>query len=68
MLDFGRGNDRIDLTAFTDIQSVDDLVLRQQADHLVIDLAAHGGGTVTLQDVDGSGLTDAQFVFFTDDA
>ena len=68
VLDFGRGNDRIDLTAFTDIQSTDDLVLQQQADQLVIDLTAHGGGSLILTGVDQEDLADTDFTFFTDDA
>ena len=68
ILDFGNGEDRIDLAAFTDIQSLEDLDIGQQETGAVIDLASHGGGTVTLQDVDMADLMNAHFVFFTDEA
>ena len=68
ILDFGRGGDTIDLTAFADIRSLDDLVLQQQASDLVIDLAAHGGGSLTLTGVNEADLADTDFVFFTEDA
>ena len=68
VLDFGHGADRIDLTAFEDVRSIDDLDLQQQQeDHLVIDLAAHGGGSFTLVGVKREDLAEADFVFFTDD-
>ena len=68
VLDFGRGNDRVDLTAFTDLRSITDLVLQPQAGDLVIDLSAQGGGAVTLEDVEEADITAAQFVFFNDAA
>ncbi len=64
ILDFGNGADTIDLAAFADIQSVEDLDIQQQETGVVIDLASHGGGTVTLQDFDMADLMDAHFVFF----
>ena len=64
LLDFGNGEDRIDLTAFAEIQSLEDLDIRQQETGVVIDLSARGGGTVTLQDVDMTGLMDAHFMFY----
>ena len=67
-LDFGNGEDRIDLTAFAEIQSVEDLNMQQQESNLVIDLSGHGGGTVTLQEFDMADVVDAHFVFFMDDA
>ena len=68
ILDFGNGADSIDLAAFEDIQSVQDLDIQQQETGAVIDLASHGGGTVTLQDFDAADIMDAHFVFFTDEA
>ena len=64
ILDFGKGEDRIDLAAFTEIQSVEDLDIRQQEAGTVIDLSARGGGTVTLQEFDMTDLMDAHFGFF----
>ena len=66
--DFRQGEDTIDLSAFEDIRSVADLVLQQQDNHLVIDLADHGGGTVTLQGISETDLTAAAFALATDDA
>ena len=65
LLDFGNGEDRIDLAAFTEIQSVEDLDIQQQDNSVVIDLSARGGGTVTLQEYDMADLMDAHFVFYT---
>ena len=67
ILDFGNGADIVDLAAFADIRSTADLTLLQQDSHLVIDLSGQGGGTLTLQDFNESDITDAHFVFFTDD-
>ena len=67
ILDFGNGEDKLDLAAFADIQSVEDLDIQQQDNGLVIDLASHGGGTVTLKDFDVADLMDAHFVFFVDE-
>ena len=66
--DFRQGEDTIDLSAFEDIRSVADLVLQQEDNHLVIDLADHGGGTVTLQGIGETDLTAASFALATDDA
>ena len=63
--DFHAGEDKIDLSTFEDIGSMDDLALQQDGDDLVIDLSAQGGGEVTLQGVDQADLTDAHFDFFT---
>ena len=67
ILDFGNGEDKIDLTAFPNIQSVADLVMQEQGDSVVIDLSAQGGGIVTLQDFNEADIIDAHFVFFMDD-
>ena len=64
--DFSIDVDRIDLSAFAGIDAMDDLSLRQQGDDLVIDLLAHGGGEITLQDVNQPDLADTHFIFFID--
>ena len=66
ILDFGNGEDKIDLTAFAEIQSVEDLDMRQQETGVVIDLSGQGGGTVTLQGFNEADIVDTYFVFFTD--
>ena len=68
VLDFGNGEDHIDLTSFEDIRSVADLVMAQQAGNLVIDLSGQDGGTVTLQDVDEADILAEHFVFFADES
>ena len=68
VLDFGNGEDRMDLSAFTDIQSLADLDTEQQEGHLVIDLSAHGGGAITLQGFDMPDVLETQFVFFMDES
>ena len=40
------GEDKIDLSAFTEITSVDDLTITTTDDGVVIDLTEHGGGTI----------------------
>lgn len=47
VLDFGDGADRIDLAAFAEIQSLEDLKMAQGESGVMIDLSAHGSGTVT---------------------
>ena len=64
---FGQGADKIDLTAFEEIQSIADLVMMQYGDHLEIDLSRQDGGTVTLQFTDEADILDEHFVFFVDD-
>ncbi len=68
MADFEGGADTLDLTKFTDLRSLADLALQQDADRLVIDLNAHGGGTVTLAGVQQDTLADTDVLFFTDEA
>ena len=67
VLDFGNGDDRIDLTAFADVQSGADLFMEQQESKLVIDLSGHRGGTVTLLDYNEAESMDAYFIFIQDD-
>ena len=64
--DFRIDEDSIDLSAFDGIDTIDDLNLQQQGDDLVIDLLAHGGGEITLQDVNQADLTDTHLIFFID--
>ena len=64
--DFYAAEDKIDLGAFPDITSVDDLVTRQQEDNLIIDLSAHEGGEITLQQFAAENLADIHFVFSAD--
>ena len=66
--DFSGGDDRIDLSAFGDIRSIDDLDLQPGPDGLLIDLSAHGGGTVTLTGVDPDELADTNLIFADDGA
>ena len=64
--DFRIDEDSIDLSAFDGIDTIDDLNLQQRGDDLVIDLLAHGGGEITLQDVNQADLTDTHLIFFID--
>ena len=64
--DFRIDEDSIDLSALDGIDTIDDLNLQQQGDDLVIDLLAHGGGEITLQDVNQADLSDTHFIFFID--
>ena len=47
--DFTDGDDKIDLSAFADITSVDDLSMDQREGDVVIDLSSQGGGGASLQ-------------------
>ena len=64
--DFRIDEDSIDLSALDGIGALDDLTLQQQGDDLVIDLLAHGGGEITLQDVNEADLSDTHFIFHID--
>ena len=61
--DFERGTDRIDLSAFTEIETLADLTLAQTERGLVIDLSAYGGVTITLEGYHTDMLTEADFIF-----
>ena len=69
--DFFLGGDKIDLTQITGITSFDDLTISADGDDIVIDLTAHNGGTIRLENraIDGvhSGLDDldaTDFLFY----
>ena len=61
--DFGHGDDRIDLSAFDGIDSLEDLSISQTDRGAVIDLSAHGGDTLTLAGVLPDALTGDDFIF-----
>ena len=61
--DFTDGDDKIDLSAFADIASVDDLSMDQQEGDVVIDLSNQGGGSITLQDFVIADLDASDFIF-----
>ena len=60
--DFNDGDDNIDLMAFEDITSFNDLSLEQQGDDVVIDLSEQGGGTIVLSDFVLANLDASDFV------
>ncbi len=64
--DFLYGADRIDLTAFKTIDSVDDLDMQERQGNLLIDLAEQGGGQLWLHDRNEGELTADHFIFFAD--
>ena len=61
--DFGAGGDVIDLSAFSGIAGLGDLSIIIERDAIVIDLTAHGGGTIRLQNFDIDNLNTNDFVF-----
>ena len=61
--DFGDRGDLIDLTAITDITGIDDLTITADGTTAVIDLTAHGGGTIRLENVAVADLDAADFTF-----
>ena len=63
------GVDKIDLTAFTDITSFDDLTITTQDNEVAIDLSAYGGGTIrfetnSVDDIEIGDLDASDFVFY----
>ena len=62
--DFADGEDLIDLSAFVDITSFDDLTVTQDGENTVIDLTSHGGGTITLEGVTATDLDGDNFTFY----
>lgn len=63
IMDFGNGEDRIDLSAFTDITSIDNLSMEQQGDDVLVDLSGLGGGTITVSGFDITDLHASDFIF-----
>ena len=61
--DFGNGDDKLDLSTFADIASVDDLFIEQREGDVVIDLSNQGGGSITLQDFVIADLDASDFFF-----
>lgn len=61
--DFVHGDDRIDLSAFEDIDSLADLILSQTDRGLLINLTGHGGGALTLEGYEPGGLGEGDFIF-----
>ena len=61
--DFTDGDDKIDLSAFADITSVDDLSMDQQEGDVVIDLSGQDGGTIIVSDFDIANLDASDFLF-----
>ena len=61
IMDFTPGQDSIDLSAFSSIQDTGNLTLRTEGADTVLDLSAHGGGTVTLKGVSLSDLGGRDF-------
>ena len=65
--DFTVDTDRIDLTGLTGITQFSDLTISDNSDgNAVIDLSAHGGGSITLTGVSTSALDADDFVFYVD--
>ena len=62
--DFTAGTDKIDLSAFTDITSFDDLYTWPSGDGAVIYLGYEGGGRITLEGVSVSDLSADDFIFY----
>ena len=60
--DFTDGEDRIDLAAFN-LTGFHELTISSDADSVTIDLSAHGGGTVLLEDFDIANLDASDFFF-----
>ena len=65
---FKNGEDKIDLSAFTEITSFDDLTITTTDDGVVIDLTEHGGGTIRFEtnsfdSIEVADLDASDFVF-----
>ena len=61
--DFTDGEDMIDLTAITGISGYEDLAITADGSNAVINLSAHGGGTITLENFDMADLDANDFIF-----
>ena len=65
--DFTVDTDKIDLTAFTGITSLDDLVYWQSGGDTLIYLRWDGGGTIRLEGVSPDDLDADDFIFYQDE-
>ena len=61
--DFTDGEDLVDLTQLSGIAGFDDLTITADGNDAVIDLTAHGGGTIRLDNVDVANLDAEDFQF-----
>ena len=64
--EFGNGDDRIDLSAFSGIKSFSDISARQVGGQVVIDFSGQGGGSITLKNFHLSDLDAEDFIFHGD--
>ena len=62
--DFTDGEDLIDLSQISGIEGFEDLTISADGDDAIIDLSAHGGGTIRLNDVSVSDLDATDFTFY----
>ncbi len=62
---FANGVDHIDLSAFPEIRSFDDLTVTSDTTGVTIDLSEHGGGTIFLQGFSVDDLDADDFIFAT---
>ena len=63
VMDFADGEDLIDLAQLSGIAGFDDVTITADGNDAVIDLTAHGGGTIRLEDFDVADLDAEDFVF-----
>jgi len=68
VVDFGRGDNRLDLRAFDSITSLADLDLQPGPDGLRITLPGYDGDSITLADVETEALSEAALIFADADA
>ena len=61
-----RERDRIDLSDFREIDSMDDLSIKQRGSHTRIDLDEYDGGEIWLLDIDKEDLDNSDFIFYRD--
>ena len=62
--DFTVDEDTINLTLLTDITNFSQLTLTQEGTNTVIDLSSHGGGTITLENINVGDLDSDDFTFY----
>ena len=62
--DFTDGEDAIDLTAITAITGFENLTITTEDVDTIIDLTAHGGGTIRLENFDSANLDAEDFIFY----